>query len=130
MIRIAGLRALSDRLARMDMAGSQKAALEDAARGVQSAVQESLSNPPGSDHMTPWRRTGALLSSIDFRSDDTGAAIGSDDPVAIDQELGTSRIPPRPFLYPVASENGEIVAKQVAGSIAAVIRNATNGSTP
>lgn len=52
---------------------------------------------------TPLLETGEMRDSIEHMSapDGTGAmgAIGSNDPVALWQELGTSRgIPPRPFL--------------------------------
>ena len=128
MIRIAGLRDLSDRLVRLDMTESQHAAVDAAARVLQEAIQEALSTSPGGDHSKPWRRTGSLQSSIDYRSDSTSATVGSDDPVAIDQEIGTHSIPPRPFLSPVAAAHAEELARQVAGSIATAIRDATKGS--
>ena len=134
MIRIAGLRALSDRLARLDMARTQQAALEQAAQTLRDAVRDALSTPPGGDHATPWRRTGSLQSSIEHRSDATTAVVGSDDPVAVAQELGTSRIPPRPFLAPTAAAHAQGVAHQVAaavaGAIGTAIGDATKGPMP
>lgn len=129
MIGIAGLRALSDRLARLDIAGAQQAALENAAQVLQEAVQDSLSTSPGEDHTTPWRRTGSLQAAIGRRSDATSAAIGSDDPVAVDQELGTRNIPPRPFLSTTAVAHAEDIALGIAGSITAAIQDAVNGGT-
>ncbi len=130
MIRIAGLRALSDRLARLDMTQTQQAALDQAARMLQETIQNSLSTAPGGDHTTPWRRTGALQSSIGYRSDATSAVIGSDDPVAVDQELGTRNIPPRPFLSTAAAARAEEIANQVARSVASAIRDAAKDSAP
>ena len=124
MIRIVGLRALSDRLARLDMTGAQQSAMESAAQRLQNAVQDQLSTPPGGDHATPWRRTGSLQTSIDHRSDDTGAVIGSDDPAAVAQELGTRNIPPRPFLSTTAAAHAAAVAHQVGLSVVANIREA------
>jgi hypothetical protein len=48
----------------------------------------------------PLLRTGKLRDSIEFSVDAVSltGAVGSDDPVALYQELGTSRIPPRPFI--------------------------------
>ena len=129
MIRIAGLRDLSDRLARLDMTESQHTALDLAARLLQGAVQQALSTPPGDDHTKPWRRTGSLQSSVGYRSDSTGAAVGSDDQIAIDQEFGTRNIPPRPFLAPVAAAHAQEIARQVGGSIATAVRDATKDPT-
>lgn len=130
MIRIAGLRALSDRLAHLDMTQTQQAALDQAARMLQETIQNSLSTAPGGDHTTPWRQTGTLQSSIGYRSDATSAAIGSDDTVAVDQELGTRNIPPRPFLSTAAAAHAEEIATQVARSVAIAIRDAAHGSAP
>ena len=130
MIRIAGLRKLSDRLARLDMTDSQNIALDHAAQLLQKAIQQSLSISPGSDHATPWRRTGSLQSSIGYRSDATRATIGSDDPVAIDQEFGTRTVPPRPFLSPSAAAHAEEIACQISESIVAVIHDAIKDNAP
>lgn len=130
MIRIAGLRGLSERLARLDMTQAQQASLEHAARTLQETIQNSLSTAPGGNHATPWRQTGALQSSIGYRSDATNAAVGSDDLVAIDQELGTRNIPPRPFLSTAAANQAEDITNQVARSVAIAIRDAMKDGTP
>ena len=43
----------------------------------------------------PLRRSGELAASVGERSEGNRASIGSDDPVAVWQERGTERIPPR-----------------------------------
>lgn len=48
----------------------------------------------------PLLRTGEMRASISAEATPTMLLIGSTDPVAVDQELGTKRIPPRPFLAP------------------------------
>jgi hypothetical protein len=50
----------------------------------------------------PLLRTGAMRDSISWEILDPGktAIVGSTDEVALWQELGTDRIPPRPFLMP------------------------------
>lgn len=125
MIKIAGLRTLSDRLARLDMIETEQVALANAGQMLQEAIQDTLSSTSGSDHAVPWRQTGTLQSSIGYHSDATGAVVGSDDPAAVDQELGTSNIPPRPFLSPTAAAHAQGIAQQVAQSIATVLRDAT-----
>jgi phage gpG-like protein len=47
---------------------------------------------------TPLLETGELQKSIGSQVDHDRALIGSDDKVAVWQELGTKTIPPRPFL--------------------------------
>lgn len=46
----------------------------------------------------PLLRTGELRDSIEHKADHKEAHIGSDLDIAIYQELGTSKIPPRSFL--------------------------------
>ncbi len=46
----------------------------------------------------PLLRTGHLRESIEVSIDGLTGVLGSTEPVALWQELGTSRIPPRPFL--------------------------------
>jgi phage gpG-like protein len=125
MIKITGLRALSDRLARLDINAVQQAAMQSAATTLQDAVQQTLSGLPGGDHSIPWRQTGALRDSIVHQSDSSTAIVGSSNPVAVHQELGTGKIPPRPFFSPTATAHAPELALNISGSIAAAIRVAT-----
>ena len=59
----------------------------------------------------PLLRSGALRDSIKHEAGFTEAIIGSTSPIALYQELGTSKIPPRPFLGPAAIENAHKVEK-------------------
>ena len=124
MIDIANLRDLADRLSRIDFSEVQRAALADAASTIRQTVRDALSRPPGDIHDAPWLRTGALRDSIDCENDSSGAVIGSNSDVAVDQELGTVRVPPRPFLVPAAAA----AAGDVAGQIAAAIAKALAGA--
>lgn len=130
MIRIAGLEALSNRLAQLDFSEIQHRALDQAAGVLQDAVREGLSHLPGSVHDTPWLRTGALRDSIEHQSDETIALIGSSDPVAVDQNEGTRTIPPRPFFAPAAAAHGKQLAYDVADAITIAIRQAMRGDAP
>jgi phage gpG-like protein len=57
---------------------------------------------------SPLLETGELRDSIQFSvKDDSTAYVGSNDPVALYQELGTSRIPPRSFLAGAAKRKEE-----------------------
>lgn len=71
----------------------------------------------------PLLRTGQMRDSIVAKVDEDGFAVGSNDPIARYQELGTSgpnpapdgyHVPPRPFLGPALYENREEVVKLVA----------------
>lgn len=55
----------------------------------------------------PLLRTGDLRDSISREVDGNEAAVGSTSDVMVYQELGTSRIPPRPVLGPAALKNKE-----------------------
>lgn len=60
----------------------------------------------------PLLRTGHMRDSIDHKViGNRDAVVGSDDPIAEYQELGTSRIPPRSFLGAAAVQKGPEVAQ-------------------
>jgi hypothetical protein len=69
----------------------------------------------------PLLRTGELRDSIQYQVHGHEGAVGSDDEVAVYQELGTSKIPPRSFLVSsaIASED-KIHRMAAAASIAAL----------
>lgn len=121
MIVVTGLSEALRRLERIDMRRARHAALEQAAVRIEVAVQEALSRLPGEDHAAPWLRTGELRASITHDTSEDAAVIGSADPVAVDQELGTRTIPPRPFLAPVAAAESDNVMQDVAGAIGSAI---------
>ncbi len=50
----------------------------------------------------PLLRSGELRDSISHKADGLEAIIGSNSDIAVYQELGTGRIPPRPFMGPAA----------------------------
>ncbi len=122
MIGIEGLHHLAEALAQIDLAPAQQTALGAEAERLVQAVRTELSRPPGADHAVPWLRTGALRDSIDSVVQPAEAEIGSSDPVAVFQELGTRAIPPRPFLAPVAAAEGGNVARSVAQAVVAALR--------
>jgi hypothetical protein len=72
----------------------------------------------------PLLRTGALRDSISYTIDKPGveATVGSTSEIALWQELGTPKIPPRPFLLPsvfylekpIERMIGEVVVAAVA----------------
>ena len=117
-IEIKGLSELRQRLAQIRPEEIMARALAEQAQRLAEAVQENLSEPQGAgSHDTPWVRTGALRDSIAATAEGLEAAVGSNDPAAAPQEMGTSRIPPRPFLAPTAAANGEAVARGVADAV-------------
>ena len=72
----------------------------------------------------PLLRTGELRDSIGHRAEGASVSIGSNNDKAVWQELGTARIPPRPFLQGAALEKkdeilnmiGEDYVKRLMGS--------------
>lgn len=61
----------------------------------------------------PLLRTGELRDSISGRVDGRSAVIGSGSRIAFWQELGTSRMPARPFLGRAVAQRGEPAARRV-----------------
>ncbi len=113
MIRL-NLRELAERLAQVRAEEVMARALAEQAGRMADAVRHNLSDPPGAGgHDQPWLQTGALHDSMGATADGLQAAVGSSDPAAAPQEMGTHRMPPRPFLAPVAAGMGEDVARGV-----------------
>ena len=111
------------RLAQLPFEAVRREALERSAALIADTVRQSLSEVPGgSEHGVPWRRSGALSASIGHQVDDDVAVVGSTDPVAVFQEIGTERDRPRPFLSPVAERDGEAVARSIGVAIAELFR--------
>jgi phage gpG-like protein len=114
---VTGVEAALRRLGRIDIYPARREALEKAGARLGTTVRLSLSRAPGEDHATPWLRTGELRASIIHEATDDSVVIGSTDPVAIYQEMGTRAIPPRPFLAPAAAAEAEPTALEIAGTI-------------
>ncbi len=79
--------------------------------------------PGGDGGDNPLLRTGGMRASITAESTETGFVVGSADEVLAYQEIGTSRIPPRPVLAPalkhmapfITTVLGRAVEKTLAG---------------
>jgi phage gpG-like protein len=75
---------------------------------------------------TPLLQTGELLNSIHHVADHKEACIGSDHDRAVWHELGTAKIPPRPFLEPALKEKTakvlEIIGLHVVGKLSGTER--------
>ncbi len=122
-LEIKGLTELRARLEALRPAEIMATALAAEAERLADAVRDGLATSPGAgDHDRPWARTGALHDSIAATAEGLEASIGSNDPAAAPQEMGTSRIPPRPFLAPVAASNGEQVARTVGARVATALK--------
>ncbi len=110
------------RLAELPVMETQQAAVHAAADRMQQTVQQALSTPPGGPHEAPWLRTGTLRDSISATFDNATAVVGSTSPVAVDQELGTATIPPRPFFGPAGASLAVLVADEIAASFGDLFR--------
>ena len=96
-------------------------ALDAAAERLANAVRSGLTGTPGSSHVMPWDETGRLEDSIQHSSDGLNAVIGSDDPAAAPQELGTMHVAPRPFLAPAAAALSEEIVQEIGATLAALL---------
>lgn len=118
-LSIQGLADLRTRLARLRPDAIMTAALATQTEHLAQSVRDTLSTPAGAGaHDQPWRRTGALHDSIQSTAAGLEAAIGSNDPAAAPQELGTTRLPPRPFLAPAAAASAETIATSIGQAVA------------
>ncbi|MBV8913044.1 MAG: hypothetical protein JOZ05_08415 [Acetobacteraceae bacterium] len=121
-LEIRGLTEWRDRLARARMDEVLAQALAQQADRLAESVREGLSDPPGSgEHDRPWTRTGALRDSVAAQVSGLEAVVGSSDPAAAPQEMGTSRMEARPFLAPVAAQMGEEIARAIGAEAGAAL---------
>jgi hypothetical protein len=67
----------------------------------------------------PLLRTGGLRDSIKVAVTGSEAAIGSESMIALYQEQGTAKIPPRPFLGPAGFNSKETVGPVAALTVVA-----------
>lgn len=69
----------------------------------------------------PLLRTGELRGSIEYTVVGLEGAVGSDDPVAVYHELGTSRMPQRSFLVSSAISSEEKIGRMaIAATVSAL----------
>ena len=122
-LKISGLNELRERLERLRPEEVMAQALAEQAARMAARVQGGLSEPPGGPgHDEPWLQSGALRNSVGAQADGLQAVVGSSDPAAVPQELGTAHMPARPFLAPVAAAMGEEVARAVGARVAAALQ--------
>ena len=69
----------------------------------------------------PLVATGELLASISHQIEGRAVIIGTPDEIGIYQEMGTDRIPPRPFLSATAMQHGEAAANLLGREVALTI---------
>lgn len=129
-LSISGLKELRERLERLRPEEIMAQALAEQAERMAQRVREGLSEPPGaSDHDRPWLRSGALRDSVGAQADGLQAVVGSSDPAAAPQEMGTAKMQPRPFLAPVAASMGEEVAQAIGARMATALKGDNSGVT-
>ncbi len=123
-LKITGLDELRERLERLRPEEIMAKALAEQAQRMAARVREGLSEPPGAaGHDEPWLRSGALRNSVGAQADGLQAVVGSSDPAAVPQELGTTHMLPRPFLAPV----GAAMAEEVAEALGMAVTKALQG---
>ncbi len=123
MIEVTGLKALTDRLRRIDLDHALRPALDHAASGLQAAVRQRLSGVPGDNHDAPWLQTGALRASIARSIHENEVVVGSNDPAAAPQECGTRVDPPRPFLAPSAAAEAPVIVAEISDAAIGTLRD-------
>jgi hypothetical protein len=79
---------------------------------AEATVQDRLSK--GFTPDDPLLRTGDLRASIDSESEGGAAVVGSPSNIALYQDLGTARIPPRPIFGPAAMATRHEVQEEIA----------------
>jgi phage gpG-like protein len=71
---------------------------------------------------SPLLETGAMRDSIEWNASGNEGHVGSNSDIAVFQELGTSKIPPRSFLGAAAAQQEELIYKMAAKAVRAVMR--------
>jgi len=133
-LKISGLNELRERLERLRPEEVMARALAEQANRMAARVRDGLSEPPGAGgHDEPWLQSGALRNSVGAQADGLQAVVGSSDPAAVPQELGTAHMPARPFLAPVAAAlrgEEERVAAEGAPASSEIVQVSADGMDP
>jgi HK97 gp10 family phage protein len=82
-------------------------------------VQDRLAQHYSPDE--PLLRDGTLRDSISYEVDGLVAVVGSTSDIAVYQEMGTVKIPPRPFLGPAAFHDEKFVLETIGAAAAAAL---------
>ena len=115
-------------------AKGEKAGLEKAATIVEKAAKEAIGTysfgwvqlaestqadraRKGFAPNDPLLRTGKTRASYEHQVQGRSAFVGSNSDIAMWDELGTSRMPPRPVLVPALLRNKEKVARAVGATL-------------
>ena len=115
------LTALRERLEVIRVDDLMARTLATQASNLAEAVRAGM-HQEGASHERPWVQTGALQESIGTIAEGLSAAVGSSDPAAVPQEMGTAHLPPRPFLAPVGAAMAEEIARAVGEAVTAALR--------
>jgi hypothetical protein len=76
----------------------------------------------------PLLREGSLRDSIEYTVHGHEGSVGSNDPVAVYQELGTSHIPPRSFLVSSAIASEDKIHRMAAATTIAALSGFGHGA--
>jgi hypothetical protein len=126
VISIKGLRAVADRLSRVDVGRTQADALERAARDIE-AVVDVLARPSADVGATCGDgRSTAASAGVSHRIDGHSAVIGAAGPMAVTRELGTAARPPDPFLSVAARQSGPVIAERIGQMFARLMSEMRN----
>jgi phage gpG-like protein len=78
---------------------------------------------------SPLLETGEMRDSIEWNSSGLQGYVGSNNDRAVWMELGTSKVPPRPFLSLAAAEMEDKIHRMAAKAVKAVIRGEGMGGS-
>jgi hypothetical protein len=93
-----------------------------------AAATQDERESQGFEPNDPLLRTGRMRDSVWYKVEHDSVSIGTDDKIAVWQELGTSRIPPRPFLegalHKMTPEVLDKIGRTIAGKVSGEAREA------
>ena len=126
MISIDGLRAVANRLSRLEVGRTKAHALERAARDIEALVDELARGPDDAGATRGQGRSTASSLSVSHRADGHSAVIGATEPMAVMRELGTAARPPDPFLSVAARQSGPAIAELIGQMFARLMSEIKN----
>lgn len=91
---------------------------------TESTKQDRLAK--GFTENDPLLRSGELRNSISRQTHGLTTTVGSTSDIAVYQELGTSKIPPRSFIGPSLYQNDKLIKKVVGIAAARGLLESTN----
>jgi hypothetical protein len=121
MISLRGLQEAADLLARLRVEQARDAALESAAKTLETAARRVAAEPVDGQIRSSTSTESELPQSVLYTVSGREAIVGATSELALTRDLGTNTAPPQPFLLPAAVAASDEIVEPMTSAVAAAL---------